>query len=576
MMTYTDYELENIYIALKEHVKNNKKINILKILPTKQFVIEIDSNKILEDLINIEEVSEEEALFMVEYEPDKIKKMTELELEDISKIIFDINAENKLFMYSEELEAEEYQKIAEGFYSKTLKEEAAIFSIYEDINDKSKEFTSEELKKYSLKKYGNSVKIGVISINLGKVQAKERYFMARKKIYSAMKIKESELIDFLFIFNFICKSGKNISLNDIKKVLEREVKFPSIEDGEEFNMKNLFIVKFNLLKITIIEKIYEFLLRNSSNYNEIKKIKETIKIKTSKEILKKTMETYEKGYSIIVSEYIKYINILKNGICEYERKYEKVLFKPFYDYEICEIKENIQAFCFSNFWRPEIYYKLNLIETMKILKKESEAFKSYLEQTEKGSGSIVENLFKFFSSSRSLGDINFQRITGYLSTVDEKSEKLAEFIHKYKMYMEYKDYNNTKNKLIKDDKENIMDIYNDLKGIYKKKNFFLRTSKENEAYMANEKVLNYTYYTEEIDVKKLKYLKFYVVKTIQEESQKYVLQYLGNENNFLCFTYAEQIKLFKENEIKVFNVETLRFFGSNEIKKEQYENDDLL
>lgn len=278
------------------------------------YTIKKDTNKFISDL---QYLSVQAEFFQIEFEAPKVlKKMTDLKIEDLFQVFFDIFPENKFSLYSETLDEEDYKKIIEKikkFYDENKYQTYLFFQrlniLLENKEEKisyiNKKFTPEEFKNFikinfDKEKIINNQKPTSILSNIIEKFYQEKFsissligsleqidiqnFLNNKEILKARVLYETsneELIKILKAYNFIFKPVEKIKKEDLEEILKLKINL-SIEEGYKKNLNS----KMKITKILILEKSYEYFLKNNYSADDAKKFLEALKEKKVKNHLK--------------------------------------------------------------------------------------------------------------------------------------------------------------------------------------------------------------------------------------------------------------------------------------------------
>lgn len=124
-MIYLTRNLSQAYDKLREINIENNTLRIYAV-PSGYETIKIDINKTIEDLKYISSTDKE--LYLLEFKtPNILKKLTELSLDDWSRIFFSFCGENEYSIYSEKLTQKDYKEIIQKMNKNYSEEEKDTF-----------------------------------------------------------------------------------------------------------------------------------------------------------------------------------------------------------------------------------------------------------------------------------------------------------------------------------------------------------------------------------------------------------------------------------------------------------------
>lgn len=549
-MLYIGKDLNTMYKNLRDSGLDG---NIpVKIYAIDSYTIKKDTNKFISDL---QYLSVQADFFQIEFEaPKKLKKMTDSKIEDLFQIFFDIFPENKFSLYSETLDEEDYKKIIEKikkFYDENEYQTYLFFQrlniLLENKEEKisyiNKKFTPEDFRNFikinfDKEKIINNQKPTSILSNIIEKFYQEKFsissligsleqiyiqnFLNNKEILKARVLYETsneELIKILKAYNFIFKPVEKIKKEDLEEILKLKINL-RIEEGYKKNLNS----KMKITKILILEKSYEYFLKNNYSADDAKKFLEALKEKKGQKssenfvhyvcsnLLKKEKEKIKYNPDKIISEYI--INI--KSLSEEELKY----------------------FSFNNFFRSQLYYKNNFLALIK------EDLLS-INPTD-------SNTQKILKGERELGERILEKIISSLDKKEENTNKKIENINLY--YNLLQKYKKLSLFSLENYSSEVFMKYDEIYNFFKNRDFSLNINPRG-SYLYERYVLNFTYYPEKLN--KYNINEAYVVKL--KDGSIELMKYLGECDNKLCFFKEGNLQIFLKEEVEVHQIKSLVF-----------------
>lgn len=554
-MLYIGKDLNTMYKNLRDSGLDG---NIpVKIYAIDSYTIKKDTNKFISDL---QYLSVQADFFQIEFDAPKVlKKMTDLKIEDLFQVFFDIFPENKFSLYSETLDEEDYKKIIEKikkFYNENKYQTYLFFQrlniLLENKEEKisyiNKKFTPEEFKNFikvnsDKEKIINNQKPTSILSNIIEKFYQEKFsisslidsleqiylqnFLNNKEILKARvlyEISNEELIKILRVYNFIFKPVEKIKKEDIEDILKLKINLNIKEDyRESLNSK------LEIIKILILEKSYEYFFKNNYSADDAKKFLDALKEK-------KGQKSSENFVHYVCS------NLLKKEKIKYNP--DKIISEYIVTIENLS-EEELKYFSFNNFFRSQLYYKNNFLALIK------EDLLS-INPTD-------SNTQKILKGERELGERILEKIISSLDKKEETTNKKIENINLYyNLLQKYK-------KLSLFSLENysleVFMKYDEIYNFFKNRDFSLNINPRG-SYLYERYVLNFTYYPEKIN--KYDINEAYVVKL--EDGSIELMKYLGECDNKLCFFKEGNLQIFLKEEVEVHQIKSLVF--AEDTKKE--------
>lgn len=328
-----------------------------------------------------------------------------------------------------------------------------------------------------------------------------------------------------------------------------------------FEEKNIFPMqkllenlsfKFNILKRCAIEKIVRYLNLNNFIEEECeKKIKEKLDKTCLRDLYKKIKPKNFKNN--IWHSYLKYL--------------EKSLFE--------EVEGN-ECFYFNDFFRMELFYRREMYKILLEIEREIE---NNPEVTYEEAIGNQKGLFeKIKLSERNIGDKNYERIISYydkkifsIRDEDEKEkieEKKVDFMLKQVLLEKYKDIFDIKMSFDKIKDKNMF---------YKYENYIELTDIhevkiDRNGYMKNvnilgESISTFFYQKEKLEKDKIRVGDYYVVKMNDKSKDILLLQFLGELESKLLFRSRVGIESYFFEEIDVRKIKFLEFLEEEKKSK---------
>ena len=574
-MLYIGKELIYIYNELRTVYDENTQITIYAINYIDSKINEVDFSKVINDLKYL--YLPEAHFFVVAIDEQReLKNFTDLKEEQIKTIFFDIVPENQFSLYSNDISKEKYNSIIKKLRIQYDEEHFKLYHFFyyfdilykhknrKKININGNKYTVKELTDF-IKKQFQFQEIKNIIEKKDLKNLKEFFkeindffekdtisLLDENKLQSFLNDKENlkikficdmdikKLNDFLVMYNFICKPHENITEKNINEILkiDIDIKTENLElDIEGYSqIKFSFEDKYQILLISIFEKIYKYYRTNNYNatdvYVKLEKLKEEFvknKLKTNfiKE-LKKTILKSTKKKDITTREYDS-----DKIIEKYLREFQKVFKKK----NISD--EELKYFSFNSFFRNQLYYKKIFLDKIK-------------KSDVKGA---VTNLSGILRGEREIGEENFKKIITFLK-LQNKSILIPDIKTSYALLQKYKLLNSivgnieTKNDLMK-----YIDIYD----FFKEKDFMLRCFEKSTTIILNRIVLEFSYYPNKIN--KLYKYEYYIV---EYKKNKEIMQYLGESDKKICFSQNDKIKILNKEEIEIYQIKSLVFSDDTE------------
>lgn len=558
-MLYIGKDLNTMYKNLRDSgLKENTPVKIYAI---DSYSIKKDTNKVISDL---QYLSVQAEFFQVEFETPKVlKKITDLKIEDLFQIFFDISPENKFSLYSESLDEEDYKKIIEKikkFYDENEYQTYLFFQrlniLLENKEEKisyiNKKFTPEEFKNFikvnsDKEKIINNQKPTSILSNIIEKFYQEKFsissligsleqiyiqdFLNNKEILKARvlyEISNEELIKILRVYNFIFKPVEKIKKEDIEDILKLKLKI-NLNIKEDY--RESLNSKLEIIKILILEKSYEYFFKNNYSADDTKKFLDALKEKKGQKssenfvhyvcsnLLKKEKEKIKYNPDKIISEYIVTIENLS--------------------------EEELKYFSFNNFFRSQLYYKNNFLALIK------EDLLS-INPTD-------SNTQKILKGERELGERILEKIISSLDKKEENTNKKIENINLY--YNLLQKYKKLSLFSLENYSSEVFMKYDEIYNFFKNRDFSLNINPRG-SYLYERYVLNFTYYPEKLN--KYNINEAYVVKL--KDGSIELMKYLGECDNKLCFFKEGNLQIFLKEEVEIYQIKNLVF--AEDTKKE--------
>lgn len=550
-MLYIGKDLNTMYKNLRDSGLDG---NIpVKIYAIDSYTIKKDTNKFISDL---QYLSVQADFFQIEFDaPKKLKKMTDLKIEDLFQIFFDIFPENKFSLYSETFDEEDYKNIIrkiKKFYDENEYQTYLFFQCLNILLENKKEKISYINKKFTPEDFRNFIKINFdkekiinnqkstsILSNIIEKFYQEKFsisslekiyiqnFLNNKEILKARvlyEISNEKLIKILKAYNFIFKPAEKIKKEDLEEILKLKISL-SIEEEKNLNSK------LKIIKILILEKSYEYFFKNNYSADDAKKFLDALKEKKGQKssenflhyvcsnLLKKEKEKIKYNPDKIISEYI--INI--KNLSEEELKY----------------------FSFNNFFRNQLYYKNNFLALIK------EDLLS-INPTD-------SNTQKILKGERELGEHILEKIISSLDKKEENTNKKIKDINLY--YNLLQKYKKLSLFSLENYSSEVFMRYDEIYNFFKNSDFSLNINPRG-LYLYGRYVLNLTYYPEKI--KEYNINENYVVKL--KDGSIELMKYLGECDNKLCFFKEGNLQIFLKEEVEIHQIKSLVF--AEDTKKE--------
>lgn len=574
-MLYIGKELIYIYNELRTVYDENTQITIYAINYIDSKINEVDFSKVINDLKYL--YLPEAHFFVVAIDEQReLKNFTDLKEEQLKTIFFDIVPENQFSLYSNDISKEKYNSIIKKLRIQYDEEHFKLYHFFyyfdilykhknrKKININGNKYTVKELTDF-IKKQFQFQEIKNIIEKKDLKNLKEFFkeindffekdtisLLDENKLQSFLNDKENlkikficdmdikKLNDFLVMYNFICKPHENITEKNINEILKIDIDIKTENLGLDIEgysqIKFSFEDKYQILLISIFEKIYKYYRTNSYNatdvYVKLEKLKEEFvknKLKTNfiKE-LKKTILKSTKKKDITTREYDS-----DKIIEKYLREFQKVFKKK----NISD--EELKYFSFNSFFRNQLYYKKIFLDKIK-------------KSDVKGA---VTNLSGILRGEREIGEENLKKIITFLK-LQNKSILIPDIKTSYALLQKYKLLNSivgnieTKNDLMK-----YIDIYD----FFKEKDFMLRCFEKSTTIILNRIVLEFSYYPNKIN--KLYKYEYYIV---EYKKNKEIMQYLGESDEKICFSQNDKIKILNKEEIEIYQIKSLVFSDDTE------------
>lgn len=569
-MLYIGKELIYIYNELRTVYDENTQITIYAINYIDSKINEVDFSKVINDLKYL--YLPEAHFFVVAIDEQReLKNFTDLKEEQLKTIFFDIVPENQFSLYSNDISKEKYNSIIKKLRIQYDEEHFKLYHFFyyfdilykhknrKKININGNKYTVKELTDF-IKKQFQFQEIKNIIEKKDLKNLKEFFkeindffekdtisLLDENKLQSFLNDKENlkikficdmdikKLNDFLVMYNFICKPHENITEKNINEILKIDIDIKTENLGLDIEgysqIKFSFEDKYQILLISIFEKIYKYYRTNNYNatdvYVKLEKLKEEFgknKLKTNfiKE-LKKTILKSTKKKDITTREYDS-----DKIIEKYLREFQKVFKKK----NISD--EELKYFSFNSFFRNQLYYKKIFLDKIK-------------KSDVKGA---VTNLSGILRGEREIGEENLKKIITFLK-LQNKSIFIPDIKTSYALLQKYKLLNSivgnieTKNDLMK-----YIDIYD----FFKEKDFMLRCFEKSTTIILNRIVLEFSYYPNKIN--KLYKYEYYIV---EYKKNKEIMQYLEESDEKICFSQNDKIKILNKEEIEVYQIKSLTF-----------------
>lgn len=547
-MLYIGKDLNTMYKNLRDSGLDG---NIpVKIYAIDSYTIKKDTNKFISDL---QYLSVQADFFQIEFDAPKVlKKMTDLKIEDLFQVFFDIFPENKFSLYSETLDEEDYKKIIEKikkFYNENKYQTYLFFQrlniLLENKEEKisyiNKKFTPEEFKNFikvnsDKEKIINNQKPTSILSNIIEKFYQEKFsisslidsleqiylqnFLNNKEILKARvlyEISNEELIKILRVYNFIFKPVEKIKKEDIEDILKLKINLNIKEDyRESLNSK------LEIIKILILEKSYEYFFKNNYSADDAKKFLDALKEK-------KGQKSSENFVHYVCS------NLLKKEKIKYNP--DKIISEYIVTIENLS-EEELKYFSFNNFFRSQLYYKNNFLALIK------EDLLS-INPTD-------SNTQKILKGERELGERILEKIIFSLDKKEETTNKKIENINLY--YNLLQKYKKLSLFSLENYSSEVFMKYDEIYNFFKNRDFSLNINPRG-SYLYERYVLNFTYYPEKIN--KYDINEAYVVKL--EDGSIELMKYLGECDNKLCFFKEGNLQIFLKEEVEVHQIKSLVF-----------------
>lgn len=574
-MLYIGKELIYIYNELRTVYDENTQITIYAINYIDSKINEVDFSKVINDLKYL--YLPEAHFFVVAIDEQReLKNFTDLKEEQLKTIFFDIVPENQFSLYSNDISKEKYNSIIKKLRIQYDEEHFKLYHFFyyfdilykhknrKKININGNKYTVKELTDF-IKKQFQFQEIKNIIEKKDLKNLKEFFkeindffekdtisLLDENKLQSFLNDKENlkikficdmdikKLNDFLVMYNFICKPHENITEKNINEILKIDIDIKTENLGLDIEgysqIKFSFEDKYQILLISIFEKIYKYYRTNNYNatdvYVKLEKLKEEFvknKLKTNfiKE-LKKTILKSTKKKDITTREYDS-----DKIIEKYLREFQKVFKKK----NISD--EELKYFSFNSFFRNQLYYKKIFLDKIK-------------KSDVKGA---VTNLSGILRGEREIGEENLKKIITFLK-LQNKSILIPNIKTSYALLQKYKLLNSivgnieTKNDLMK-----YIDIYD----FFKEKDFMLRCFEKSTTIILNRIVLEFSYYPNKIN--KLYKYEYYIV---EYKKNKEIMQYLGESDEKICFSQNDKIKILNKEEIEIYQIKSLVFSDDTE------------
>ena len=574
-MLYIGKELIYIYNELRTVYDENTQITIYAINYIDSKINEVDFSKVINDLKYL--YLPEAHFFVVAIDEQReLKNFTDLKEEQLKTIFFDIVPENQFSLYSNDISKEKYNSIIKKLRIQYDEEHFKLYHFFyyfdilykhknrKKININGNKYTVKELTDF-IKKQFQFQEIKNIIEKKDLKNLKEFFkeindffekdtisLLDENKLQSFLNDKENlkikficdmdikKLNDFLVMYNFICKPHENITEKNINEILKIDIDIKTENLGLDIEgysqIKFSFEDKYQILLISIFEKIYKYYRTNNYNatdvYVKLEKLKEEFvknKLKTNfiKE-LKKTILKSTKKKDITTREYDS-----DKIIEKYLREFQKVFKKK----NISD--EELKYFSFNSFFRNQLYYKKIFLDKIK-------------KSDVKGA---VTNLSGILRGEREIGEENLKKIITFLK-LQNKSILIPDIKTSYALLQKYKLLNSivgnieTKNDLMK-----YIDIYD----FFKEKDFMLRCFEKSTTIILNRIILEFSYYPNKIN--KLYKYEYYIV---EYKKNKEIMQYLGESDEKICFSQNDKIKILNKEEIEIYQIKSLVFSDDTE------------
>lgn len=425
-MLYLVEILSEAYEKIKDNFENEKLI--IYGIPFDDESIKIDIEKTIEDLKYI--YLNDKGFYLLELKPKKLRKLTELSLEEWKNIFYYFGAENEYSIYSDILLKEDYKKIISKIQEKYSSEEKKKFferyiltlgliSIMKnDCDKKELGFIIETLKNMGFNKKFLKDSIGDFLCELSKnvnldvsnlVPLVKKVFTLSSGefvdseldpvlagYYSKIKediplfilslLREEYLFSFISLFNFLVKPLENISFEDIKTLI-KNYKRIEIENLRE-NLKEQYRLINNKNTtaddIEFEEKLFSFMKIDKMFSIHMQLYLERIKYKFK--LLKICL--IEKVYKYLLlnpnedknleneltSEKLRYNDLAKDIKKHIIIKKEKINLKDYWGtylkyYEELPFRVE-KKFYFNDFFRMQLFYRKEILKILTNIEQE--------------------------------------------------------------------------------------------------------------------------------------------------------------------------------------------------------------
>ena len=341
-MLYIGKELIYIYNELRTVYDENTQITIYAINYIDSKINEVDFSKVINDLKYL--YLPEAHFFVVAIDEQReLKNFTDLKEEQLKTIFFDIVPENQFSLYSNDISKEKYNSIIKKLRIQYDEEHFKLYHFFyyfdilykhknrKKININGNKYTVKELTDF-IKKQFQFQEIKNIIEKKDLKNLKEFFkeindffekdtisLLDENKLQSFLNDKENlkikficdmdikKLNDFLVMYNFICKPHENITEKNINEILKIDIDIKTENLGLDIEgysqIKFSFEDKYQILLISIFEKIYKYYRTNNYNatdvYVKLEKLKEEFvknKLKTNfiKELKKTILKSTKK------------------------------------------------------------------------------------------------------------------------------------------------------------------------------------------------------------------------------------------------------------------------------------------
>lgn len=472
-MLYLVEILSEAYEKIKDNFENEKLI--IYGIPFDDESIKIDIEKTIEDLKYI--YLSDKGFYLLELKPKKLRKLTELSLEEWKNIFYYFGAENEYSIYSDTLLKEDYKKIISKIQEKYSSEEKKKFferyiltlgliSIMKnDCDKKELGFIIETLKNMGFNKKFLKDSIGDFLCELSKnvnldvsnlVPLVKKVFTLSSGefvdseldpvlagYYSKIKediplfilslLREEYLFSFISLFNFLVKPLENISFEDIKTLI-KNYKRIEIENLRE-NLKEQYRLINNKNTtaddIEFEEKLFSFMkmdkmfsIHMQLYLERIKYRFKLLKICLIEKIYKYLLLNPNEDKNLeneLTSEKLRYNDLVKDIKKHIIIKKEKINLKDYWGtylkyYEELPFRVE-KKFYFNDFFRMQLFYRKEIFENLTFLTSSIEG--NIYEKLD----TIKGNFKKLKYSQREIGQDNYDRIISLYEDIISSLEK---------------------------------------------------------------------------------------------------------------------------------------------------------